>query len=241
METSYLTNIKKNTIILNMLKKICLFVICLLCVAINFVCNTNNIILAEENLYKICISDCTILLQPNTSLDNNILEVKKYGEEIKIDTIEVVDENINSSLKFYKVLDENNNIKGYVLTSAVVNINENALKVKLQSNAKLKTKSEVFLFMDNEYKNLKIEEENLVLDENTEIRILDKYNNNNLYTEISFDYNNQILTGYVLTQNIQVKGFNYYFLIAIFLLIIVGSTVIPIIIKNWKKKKLTDR
>ena len=226
-----------------MFKKICLFIICLLCVAFSFACNTNNIVFAEENLYKICISDCAILLQPNTSLDNNILEIKKYGEEIKIDnTTEVVDENINSSLKFYKVLDDYNNVKGYVLTSSVISYNENSLKVKLQTNAKLKTKSEVFLLVDNEYKNLQIEEENLVLNENTEIRILEKYNNNNLYTEISFDYNNQILTGYVLTQNIQVKGFNYYFLIAIFLLIIVGSTVIPIIIKNLnKKKKLTDR
>lgn len=219
-----------------------LFLIFILLLIVSFPTANNNVCFAESKIYKICVSDCAILIEPNSSLENNVLEVKSYGQKIKIDDVEIEDLDINSSLKFYAVLDDEEAVIGYVLASSVINENEKELNVKLQTNAKLNADSEIFALSGSEYVKLKINNVDISLQKDSEIRLLEKYDKNKTYSQISFYYNNEIYTGYVLTSNIQVSGFNYYFLIAIFLIVIIASTVIPIVVKNWKKnRKLTDR
>lgn len=219
-----------------------LFLICLFCLIASFLTTNNFVFFAESKIFKVCVSDCAIFNSPNTSLENNILEIKNYGEKLKIDNTEIDDLNENSTLKFYSVLNDEDNIIGYVLSSAVIMENENELNVKLQTNAKLNADSEIFIMSGSDYVKLEINSEKITLQKDTEIKLLEKYDKNKTYSQISFYYNDTIYSGYVLTSNIQVSGFNYYFLIAIFLIVIIGSTVIPIVVKNWKKnKKSTDR
>lgn len=214
-----------------------IFLICIMLFTANFFAFQNQVCLAESASFRVCVSDCAIFASPNSSLTDNILEIKSYNEILKINDTLIEDLADSSNLKFYEVLDADNNIIGYVLSSAVVLNNEHELSVKLQTNAKLNKQSEIYTLKDNEYVKLNIDGTDIVLQENTEIKMLEKYDKNKTYTQISFYHNNEIVTGYVLTKNIQVSGFNYYFLIAIFLIVIIASTVIPIVVKNWKKKK----
>lgn len=188
------------------------------------------------------MTDCNVFTTPNSALDNNVLEVLKYGSKIKIGTTLIDDLNEGSNLKFYPVLDNDDFVVGYVLCSSVISDSEQELYVKFQPNAKLNADTEIYNFVDGEYQKLKINGQEIILNKDTNIKLLEKYDKNKTYSQISFSYENEIRTGYVLTKNIQVSGFNYYFLIAIFLIVIIASTVITIVVKNWKKnKKSADR
>ena len=192
---------------------------------------------AEGESYRVCTDVCSIFIEPNSSLDEtNILETKVYGDIIDIDPTEILDLTAGSNLKYYAVL-EGTNIVGYVLSTTVVKAGNSELKVNFQSNARLNSISDVYELFGNSYNLMEYKNSTLKLEKNTEIKILNGYDKHTEYTQISFEYDNQILTGYVRTENIKISGFNYYFLIAIFLLVIIFSTVIPIVVKNWKKKK----
>lgn len=192
---------------------------------------------AENESYRICTDSCSIFVQPNSSLDEtNILETKVYGDIIDIDPTEILDLTAGSNLKYYPVL-EGTNIVGYVLSSTVVKSDNVELKVNFQSNAKLNAICFVYDIFGNSYNHMTYNGENIQLDKDTPIKLLNGYDKNSEYTQVSFEFDNKIITGYVKTANVKIGGFNYYFLIAIFLLFIIFSTVIPIVVKNWKKKK----
>lgn len=223
-------------------KSLILIVLLLMLSLVGIVSSNNFVCSAESETYRVCVTDCNVFKEPNSALENNILEVREYGSTIKISATEINDLNEGSNLKFYPVLDNDDFVIGYVLCSSVVSDTEQELYVKLQPNAKLDADSEIYNFVDGEYQKLKINGQEITLSKDTKIKLLEKYDKNKTYSQISFSYENEIRTGYVLTKNIQVSGFNYYFLIAIFLIVIIASTVIPIVVKNWKKnKKSADR
>lgn len=223
-------------------KSLILIVLLLMLSLVGIVSSNNFICSAESETYRVCVTDCNVFKEPNSALENNILEVREYGSTIKISATEINDLNEGSDLKFYPVLDNDDFVIGYVLCSSVVSDTEQELYVKLQPNAKLNADSEIYNLVDGEYQKLKINGQEITLSKDTKIKLLEKYDKNKTYSQISFSYENEIRTGYVLTKNIQVSGFNYYFLIAIFLIVIIASTVIPIVVKNWKKnKKSADR
>lgn len=198
--------------------------------------------LADGESYRVCVDSCSIFIEPNSSLGNeNISQIKVYGEIININTTEIPDKSLASALKYFEVV-ENGNVVGYVLSTVVVKNTSEELKVNFQSNATLNSPSQVYELIGESYNLMKYKENAILLEKGTNIKILNGYKKDLEYTQISFEYDNQILTGYVRTENVKISGFNYYLLIAIFLLLIIFSTVIPIIVKNWKKKrKLADR
>lgn len=223
-------------------KSLVLIVLLLMLSLVGIVSSNNFVCSAESETYRVCVTDCNVLKEPNSALDNNVLEVLKYGSKIKIETTLIDDLNEGSILKFYPVLDNDDFVVGYVLCSSVISDSEQELYVKFQPNAKLNADSEIYNLVDGEYQKLKINGQGITLSKDTNIKLLEKYDKNKTYSQISFSYENEIRIGYVLTKNIQVSGFNYYFLIAIFLIVIIASTVIPIVVKNWKKnKKSADR
>ncbi len=223
-------------------KSLVLIVLLLMLSLVGIVSSNNFVCSAESKIYRVCVTDCNVFKEPNSVLENNILEVLKYGSKIKIGTTLIDDLNEGSNLKFYPVLDNDDFVVGYVLCSSVISDSEQELYVKFQPNAKLNADSEIYNLVDGEYQKLKINGQEITLSKDTNIKLLEKYDKNKTYSQISFSYENEIRIGYVLTKNIQVSGFNYYFLIAIFLIVIIASTVIPIVVKNWKKnKKSADR
>lgn len=182
---------------------------------------------AEGEEFKVCINQTTIFAEPN--LESEKLETIDYGTKVLVGSL--VDGQ-NTNLKFYEVIKENS-IFGYVISTTISN--EIQVEYNLQTKATLKTESEVFANLQEE--KLVNAGEEIILEQGTKIKLLEKYNASEKYSKIAFLKDNEILTGYVLTENISVSGFNYYFLIAIFLIVIIGSTVIPIVYKNWKKQK----
>ena len=198
---------------------------------------SNIEVYAESESYRVCTDKCSIFLEPNSSLGKeNILESKNYGDIVNINSVEISDLNPNSNLKYYEVLNEEKVI-GYVLTSTVVKSSNTDLKVNFQSNANIKINSEIFQLVNNEYKIMQYNGDNIILQKDAGIKLLNGYDKKLEYTQIAFEYENEILTGYVKTENIKINGFNYFLLIAIFLIVIIFSTIIPIVVKNWKKKK----
>ena len=192
---------------------------------------------AESESYRVCTDSCSIFKEPNSSLGSeNILGTKSYGDIININPTEIADFNSNSNLKYFEVLD-GENIAGYVLCSTVVKSSSSELKVNFQSNAKLNSNSQVYELFGESYNLMSYKQNTILLEKGAEIKILNAFDKNSKYTQIAFEYDNQILTGYVKTENVKISGFNYYLLIAIFLLLIIFTTVIPIVVKNWKKKK----
>ena len=203
--------------------------------ALNVCLISNNFFVQAESLsFEVCVDYAVIVSEPNSE---NYVKVKdlNYGDEVKlISEAKINDEKTNSHLTFYKVLIDNENV-GYILTNVVCK--KDSFSVKFSPNAKLSEISEVYVKNENNFDNMKIESEIVKLEQNSNIKILEKFDKNSTYTHISFEFNNEILTGYVLTKNILVSGFNYWVLIIIFVLFIIFSTIIPIIIKNWKKRK----
>ena len=185
---------------------------------------------AENTEYKVCVNQTSIFSAPDVT--SEIVETLFFNDIITISD-EVVND-VNSNIKYFKVI-KNDEIFGYVI-STTVSKNDRIL-YKLQTNSKINKDSDVYILNDSNYEPLKINDLEIVLKSETEVRLLEKYNPQKEYLQIAFSYKDEILTGYVKTENISVSGFNYYFLIAIFLIVIIGSTVIPIVYKNWKKHK----
>lgn len=182
---------------------------------------------AEGEEFIVCINQTTVFAEPN--LESEKLETINYKTKVVVGNL--VDGQ-NTNLKFYEIIREDS-VLGYVISTTISN--ENQVEYNLQTNATLKAESEVFANLEEE--KLLVCGEEIHLEQGTKIKLLQKYNSSEKYSKIAFLNEDEILTGYVLTENISVSGFNYYFLIAIFLIVIIGSTVIPIVYKNWKKQK----
>lgn len=182
---------------------------------------------AEGEEFIVCINQTTVFAEPN--LESEKLETINYKTKVVVGNL--VDGQ-NTNLKFYEIIREDS-VFGYVISTTISN--ENQVEYNLQTNATLKAESEVFANLEEE--KLLVCGEEIHLEQGTKIKLLQKYNSSEKYSKIAFLNEDEILTGYVLTENISVSGFNYYFLIAIFLIVIISSTVIPIVYKNWKKQK----
>ena len=211
------------------MKKFFIFLVLVLCL---FSININYVV-ADDNNYKVITDFAYIVSTPNSSNVEKLEEVSKGIILSRCDDIVYNDES-ETHLTYYKI--SYNEIEGYILTNTVRK-DENNFNVVFKPNAKINKESEVFILTNGEYSNFVYNGENIVLQTNTEIKLLNGFDKNKTYQEISFEKNNEILTGYVLTENISVSGFRYYVLIIIFVLIVVFTTVIPIVVKNWKKKR----
>ncbi|MBO4413024.1 MAG: hypothetical protein J5779_03315 [Clostridia bacterium] len=203
------------------------FLIVLIVFCLCFLWPTKIFVDAETEEFRVCINQTTVFAEPN--LQSEKLETLVYGTKV------VAGELVNgesTNLKFYEII-KDEEVYGYVISTTISN--ENEIKYNLQPNANLNKDSQVFAGTDEE--KLIISGEEISLEAGTKIKLLEKFNTSEKYSKIAFEKDGEILTGFVLTENVHVYGFNYYFLIAIFLIVIIASTVIPIVYKNWKKHK----
>ena len=216
------------------MKKFFIAVILILCL---FSTSNINCVCAENYNYKVITDFAYIVSQPNSSNFEKLAEVSK-GEILTIIDETIYNDQTETNLTYFKV--SYNETEGYILTNTVRKNDEN-FKINFKPNAIVNKESEVYIKTEDNYQNFVYNGEKIILESNTEIKLLSAYDKNKTYQEISFLKDNEILTGYVLTENISVSGFRYYVLIIIFVLIIVFSTVIPIVVKNWKKKRKSNQ
>lgn len=146
----------------------------------------------------------------------------------------------NQNLGFYAVQKEgDSSFVGYVLASCVTNANVSSLQKTLDPNAKILNNNVSVYTSENaaDENKLTINGQAVVLNQYQEIKILDGYNKKKELTKIMFENNGEILTAYVKTKDILVKGFNATIILVVFIFIVVASIIWSIYSTTRKKRK----
>ena len=169
---------------------------------------------------------------------------KKDGKDLLIDvnTVLIVDTTYEDGT-FYKVciekiIDEktSNDDYGYVLIAHVMDADKKSPEKKLDSNAKIKNDNTI-TYLKNE-KTSEYNDTIVTLNKGTKVRILDGYDKKKEFTYISFyDNENNIVSYYVKTKDLDVKGVNYSLIVGISSLAACVSVILILLGVKGKKKK----
>ena len=183
------------------------------------------------NNVVVCVNECSIFSQASTDAD--VLETFSFGQELNLNSQEKF---ISGDLTFYQVKIESG--VGYVLANAVL-FKSHALKKELDPNAKiLNEKTPVYTSQQNKEENiLIINGENVLLKQYQEVKIIDGYNENKAFSEIMFEIDGTIYSGFVETKNLVVEGFNPTIILVIFIFLLVASIILSIVLSTRKKRK----
>ena len=198
----------------------------------NYFINEKQSVFAQDNCNLTVITNsCNIYEEP--SKESKILKQVYFG-----DTLIMLDENfyVSGVLKFYKITYDG--ISGYVIANAVV-YDIHTLKKELDPNAKI-LKEDVNVYSANndiEENKIKINGVEVLLKQYQEVKIIDGYDKKKEFTKIMFEYDGQILTGYIETNKLLVEGFNKNIILAIFIFILTASIIVSIILTTRKKRK----
>lgn len=206
-----------------------------LCLSINF---SNNLILSENlnhtryktNSFALCesiffdsLNEFNVSETPEkikiilnkvsvyeeASTDSEIIGQAFYGEVFNV---------ISTQNEFYEI-EFAEEVYGFVLTAYALDTQIKSPKIILDTNASLTKSSFVYELKNNEF--IKIND--IVLDATTRIKILEGYDVNKTYCKASFDFEDEILTYYFLTDNISPDGVSPRFITAIMLIIVCVS------------------
>lgn len=167
------------------------------------------------------------------------IETLNFGEKIQLLVEDVFSFKNNNGevLEFYNIK-TNSNKTGFVLSSCVCE-KEKSLNMTLDPNAKVKNeKVAVYIERnDSDENKLVIDGENIFLEKNQNVKIVDGYDTGKEYCEVLFELENEIKTGFVKTEDLEVEGFNYTIILIVFIFILVASTIWAIYSATRKKRK----
>lgn len=187
---------------------------------------------AETSKVKVSVSSCAVLDLPNETA--NVLLTATFGDEF-----EVVGTATTGELMLFQVKIPNSETNGWILKNAVSDANSSSLEKTLDPNAKTLNEN-VKVFSTKQLENgseIIISGQPVLLKQFQEVKIVGEYNKNNDSTKIMFEFENQILTGYVKTSDLVVEGFNGTIILVVFIFILVISIVVSIITTTRKKRK----
>ena len=187
---------------------------------------------AETSKVKVSVSSCAVLDSPNETA--NVLLTATFGDEF-----EVVGTATTGELMLFQVKIPNSETNGWILKNAVSDANSSSLEKTLDPNAKTLNEN-VKVFSTKQLENgseIIISGQPVLLKQFQEVKIVGEYNKNNDSTKIMFEFENQILTGYVKTSDLVVEGFNGTIILVVFIFILVISIVVSIITTTRKKRK----
>lgn len=155
------------------------------------------------------------------------------------DELEVLGTAQTGELSFYQVKIPGSEQNGWVLKNAVSASNSKALEKSLDPNAKTLNKDVKVYSTEKLEKGSEIiiAGKPVLLSQFQEVKIVGGYNKNSDSTKIMFEYENQILTGYVKTSDLVVEGFNGTIILIVFIFILVISIIVSIIVATKKKRK----
>lgn len=200
--------------------------------AVLFLVPTISCVDAETSQVKVSVSSCAILDSPNETA--NVILTATFGDEF-----EVVGTAVTGELMFFQVKIPNSETNGWILKNAVSDANSSSLEKTLDPNAKILNEN-VKVFSTEKLENgseIIISGQPILLKQFQEVKVVGEYNKNNDSTKIMFEFDNQILTGYVKTSDLVVEGFNGTIILIVFIFILVASIVISIITTTRKKRK----
>lgn len=181
----------------------------------NFFFNTGGImfILSEYDSFETPESVKIILNSVNVyqsaNINSTILGKVYYGEVFSV---------LSEQDEFYEIAYETE-VAGFILTAYALDTSFKSPQIFLDTNAIIINSSFVYKLIGDEF--VKVDE--IVLDINTRIKILDGYDINKTYCKTTFDYEGEIYTYYILTENINPDGISSRFVTAIMLIIVCVS------------------
>ena len=192
---------------------------------------TSNIYAEEPTTVRVVANQTDIYSAPNITSEILVLGIKQ-GTVLTVVSDAVVDYKL-----FYKVLldgFETTASEGYVLKAHTLDNSITSPEKSLDDNAKIKNdNTKVFELVGEEYV-----ETNIILSKGEKIRILDGYDSSKTYHYISFIKDENIVSYYVKTENIEVSGINYTIIVAVMTLITCASVLSIVLgIKAKKKRK----
>ena len=214
------------------MKKYTLFIVFALVFCALFPLSKNTNIYAEEpTTVRVVANQTDIYSAPNITSEILVSGIKQ-GIVLTVVSDAVVDYKL-----FYKVsLDgyETSQTEGYVLKSHTLDTSITSPEKSLDDNAKIKNDNTiVYDLVGEEYVATDI-----ILSKNEKIRILDGYDTSKEFTYISFIKDENIVSYYVKTENIEVVGINYTIIVAVMTLITCASVLSIVLgIKAKKKRK----
>lgn len=184
---------------------------------------SNQNYLIEKNFNVYVISN-KINVFSKADESSQIIATFIYGTKLQV---------IDEENDFYKISFENNNVEelGYVLKSFVLNTNITSQIIYIDTNATIVKTCKTYDFINGQYI-----EKSTTLENNTRVKLLNGYNSNIPYQQISYQLNEKIITCYIPTNSVEADGLNQRALIA-FMLIIVCVSLFLILYGFYRGKK----
>lgn len=163
----------------------------------------SSFVFAESEITNIKVVAENVKIYDSENIESNVIKVAEFGEEFSV---------TSESEKFYYISFNEQN--GYILKAYCQNSNSMPIKKYLDTNAVITKNSNVYFYVENEY-----QMQNIVLSENTRIKLLSGADNNQEFSKVTFNYEDKTLTGYIQTDNINADGIPTKTIIAIFLIV----------------------
>lgn len=154
---------------------------------------------------KVCVITDNTKVYKEANTTSEVLLLASFNQEFVV--IDDSDENF-----YYIQLTSN---QGYILKAFCVNVNNAPLAKNLDTNAKIKSTTHVFNKVENEF----VEVPEITLESGTRVKLLSGTNNNDKYWQITFSQDNQQLTFYVESSNVDADGISIKIVTAILLII----------------------
>lgn len=220
------------------IKFVCLILLCCLSIFPIF----GDIAFASANKIPAKVK---VVLPTYIYIENRVTSeiCKKDGQNLQLDvnTVLIVDKTYEDST-FYKVCLENviegktGDDYGFVLIAHVIDADKKSPEKKLDSNAKIKNDNSI-VYLKNDTTN-EYDATSITLNKGTKVRILDGYDKKKEFTYISFyDSDNNIVSYYIKTKDLDVKGVNYSLIVGISSLTACVSVILILLGVKGKKKK----
>ena len=186
----------------------------------------------ESQNFVVVANSATLFSDYNFTSEK--LLVLSHNDEVEIETEDNVPvEYVSGDFVFYKATYEDKT--GYVLGD-LVTLKTNQIESIPNFNAKTNSSCKVYFKND-----LNFVESEITLEKHEKIFLYEGFDSKSEWTAISFLSNNQVLYGYIKTENVAPNGINSIFITCIsIILAVVGIVFAWVFIKN-KKVKLKSK
>lgn len=151
----------------------------------------------------------SIKIYQTADVNSEVLGTAYYGEIFEV---------VSVQNDFYEII-VSEDVFGYILMAYALDSSIKSPLIHLDTNATLTETSSVFRLVGGEY----LEVDDISLEKNTRIKVLDGYDINKEYCKVSFTFQDEIFTYYLLTENIDPDGIGSRFIVAISLIVVCVS------------------
>lgn len=214
------------------MKKIFLVSLFILIFCITFFIPEQTYAQSDQSIYVLTANYASIFESADFS-SAKIGQIK-HNEEVFVETENnIPKEFLNENFVFYKI--SYNQLNGYVLADLLTPKN-NVITSIPSFNAQTNSSCKVYFKQDNQ-----MVESNITLNKGERIFLYEGFNGKEEYNAISFLYENEVLYGYVKSENIAPDGINPVIITCIIIIMALLGIIFAWLFMKNKKVKLKNR